>query len=151
MKQLPHRHHSIGSLDSPMTVDCLVTQPGDHLRFGEDGFSSGGLEAGLVNQRAEIVLIGEAKRGVMLERPGDGELKRSAGVKAGRPGVGMRGTLRTNGRLMDGRPFPLEEPEVTQAATTERALRSTLSRCRMASKIAARLSMLGFPLGESIR
>lgn len=70
------------------------------------------LEARLVDERREIVLIRQRQGGVVLVDPRDGELERAPRVEAGGARVGVRGRFGVGRRLVDRRPFALEKGEM---------------------------------------
>lgn len=65
-----------------------------------------------MDQCAQVVLVGEFQRRVVLEQPGDGEFERTPGVEAGSPRVGIRRCFCLEGRFKDGRPFGLEKAKM---------------------------------------
>src|SRR5690606_2284003 len=73
------------------------------------------LEARLVDQRGEIVLIRELESCVVLECPAHRQLQGAAGVKARRPRIGMDRRLSPRCGLEDGGPFALQEGELAHA------------------------------------
>jgi hypothetical protein len=97
------------------TVRGEVAQVFDQPRFGEESRSDVLLERGVVNERAEVLVVGKARRRVMFVDPDDGQLQCAAGIKAGRPRIGTRRILRPYGRIEDLRPLCADEVELAQA------------------------------------
>ena len=89
MKQLAHRHERIGLLNRPMAVDRLIAELRNHSRLVEHRLASGSLESRLVDQRAEVVLVGKPEGAVVLVRPRDRQFERPPGVEARRSRIGV--------------------------------------------------------------
>ena len=84
----------------------------DDPDLGEDRWTDGVAEGGLVDEGAEVILIGELKGGVVLVEPVDRQLEGAAGVEARGAGVRMDQLLGLNGGRVDVGPFGLEEIEL---------------------------------------
>ena len=69
MKQLAHRGHCVQLLQRLVAVRGQIAQVFDQLGFDEDLLPDGSFEGRLVDERAEIVLIGQLQRGVALVEP----------------------------------------------------------------------------------
>ena len=111
MKQLAHGHYRIGRQDWLGAVNGLVPELRDEPRLGKHGVAGGGLERGLVDERAQVVLIRQAQRAVVFVGPGHGQFQGAAGVEARRPRVGMRRRGRTHSGVEHIGPFGLQELE----------------------------------------
>ena len=77
-----------------MAVHGAVAERVDHPRLAEHRLARGLLEARLVDQRGQVVLIGQPQRGVVLVGPRHRQLQRAPGVEAGRARVGVHRALR---------------------------------------------------------
>ncbi len=111
VEQLTHRYHSVLRLDRLRAVHRLVAKLHDEPRLGEHRRAGRGLERRLVEERAQVVLIRQAQRRVVLVSPRHRQLERSAGVEAGRTRIGMHRRRRPGGGVEDVRPFCLQEIE----------------------------------------
>ena len=89
MEQLAHGHDRIGRLNGLGAVNGLVPELRDEPCLGKHGVASGGLEGGLVDERAQVVLIRQAQRAVVFLGPGHGQFQGAPGIEARRPRVGM--------------------------------------------------------------
>ena len=93
-------------------VDGQIAQVLDELGLGENRVPSGGSKAGFVNQRAQVVLVGQAQGLVVLVEPGNCQLQRAPCIEAGSTRIRVRHSLCLDGRAIEGGPFGLEEGEV---------------------------------------
>ncbi|EKD97991.1 MAG: hypothetical protein ACD_23C00639G0002, partial [uncultured bacterium] len=84
----------------------------DELCFGEYCITCRGPKAGFVNQGAQVVLVRQAQRLVMLVEPVHSQLQRAPGVETGGSCIGVRHPFSLAGRAIEGGPFRLEECEV---------------------------------------
>jgi hypothetical protein len=57
VEQLAYRRQRIELVDDPVAVDRLVAELIDHPRLGKDGVAGSYLEARLVNEGTQVVLI----------------------------------------------------------------------------------------------
>ena len=76
VEQLLHRPERVALRDGLLLVNRAVADAVDVFRLGEDGLAGQSLEARLVQQRGDVVLIGKSQAGVILERPFDRNLDR---------------------------------------------------------------------------
>src|SRR5690606_8493829 len=74
------------------------------------------LEARLMDQRGQVVLIREPEPGVVLECPAHSQLQRAAGVEARGTRVGVHRRFRLRRGLEDGSPLALEKGELAHDA-----------------------------------
>jgi hypothetical protein len=118
VEQLARRGQRIGLGHRTMAVRGAVAERGNHPRLAEHRLAGGLLEARLVDQRGEVVLVRELQRSVVLERPAHGQLQRAAGIEACRARIGMHRRLGLRRRLEDCRPLALKEVELAHAAAT---------------------------------
>jgi hypothetical protein len=86
----------------------VFDQPG----LGKEGRTDGRLEARIVNQCAEVVLIGELKGRVMGIDPGDRQLQCAARIETGTARIAEDERLRADRRFGEIRPAVVEEVEV---------------------------------------
>ena len=112
MEQFAHGNQRVVHRDRAVAVDGAVAERVDHPRLAEHRLARGLLEARLVDQRAQIVLIGQLQRGVVLVGPCHRQLERATGVEARCARVGVHRRLGLAGGLEHGRPFALEEGEM---------------------------------------
>jgi hypothetical protein len=96
-------------------VHGLVAQFLDHLGLGEHGLAHHPGEAGLVDQRAQVVLVGQAQATVMLVEPGHRQFQCAPGVETGGPCIGVHHVFGLGGRLVQQRPLGQQETEVAHA------------------------------------
>ena len=94
-----------------MAVHGPVAERVDHPRLAEHRLARRLLEARLVDQRGQVVLVGQLQRRVVLVRPGHGQLQRAPGIEARRARVAMRRPCRPRRGVVDVGPFGLEEGE----------------------------------------
>ena len=59
MEQLAHRDQRIGRLDGATAVHRLIAELRDDACFAEYRFAGRSFEGGLVDKRAQVVLIGK--------------------------------------------------------------------------------------------
>jgi hypothetical protein len=88
MEQLARRRHCVELLHRPVAVDGLVAELVDDPRLAEHRLPHRRLEGRLVDERAQVVLIGQMQRAVVLVRPGHRQLQGTPGIEAGRPRSG---------------------------------------------------------------
>jgi hypothetical protein len=81
-------------------------------RLAEHRLAGRLLEARLVDQRGEIVLVRELGCRIVLVGPVHRQLQRAPGVEAGRARIGMYRRLGFRSGLEDSGPFALEEGEL---------------------------------------
>ena len=112
VEQLLHRAGGVAGADRPLLVHRAVAQRVDVFRLGEHRLARRAAEARLVQQRGDIVLIGQLQAGIVAERPLDRDLDRLAGEERRRRRRHARLTLRLHRRLVHGRKFGGEEGEV---------------------------------------
>ena len=112
MEQLAGGGDSIAAQDGAGTVHGQIAEVFDELGFGEHGIARSSAEAGFVNQSAQVILVRQTQRRVMLVEPGHGQLESAAGVEAGGACIGVRHSFGLAGCAVQGRPFGLEEGEV---------------------------------------
>ena len=115
MEEFAHAGERVGLRHQAMAVHRLVAESGDEHGLVEHRAADGGLEGRLMNERAEIILIRELERRVVLVEPAHSKFQRAPGVETGRPRIARRISLRLDGRRMEGGPLGLEEGEVAHA------------------------------------
>ena len=93
VEQLAHGHQRVVRRDRAVAVHRAVAERVDDPRLAEHRLARGLLEARLVDQRREVVLIGQLERGVVLVGPAHRQLQRAPGIEAGRARVGVDGRL----------------------------------------------------------
>jgi hypothetical protein len=69
MKQFADRHQRVARRNGPFAMHSLVAEPGDDPRLAEDHLPDQRLEGRLVDQRAQVVLVGELQGGIVLVKP----------------------------------------------------------------------------------
>ncbi len=67
------------------------------------------LEGRFMDQRAQVVLVGELQGGVVLVKPGHRQLQGAAGIEAGGSRVGVHGRLGLFSGFENGGPFSLKK------------------------------------------
>ena len=95
-----------------VAVHGAVAERVDDPRLAEHRLARGLLEARLVDQRGEVVLVRQLERRVVLVGPGHRQLQRAAGVEAGRARVGVDSGLGPRGRIVDRRPLVAQKLEI---------------------------------------
>ena len=88
MEQLAHRRHRVELLQGLMAVRGQIAQVFNQLGLDEYFLANRRLESRLVDERAEIVLVGQLERGVALVEPRHGQLQRAAAVETSCSRVG---------------------------------------------------------------
>ena len=86
VKQLADRRQRVELPDRLRRVDRLVAQVFDDLGLVEDRGTDGVAEGGLVNQRAEVILVRQRQRGVVAVHPVDRQLQRARARRSWRRG-----------------------------------------------------------------
>ena len=100
-----------------MTVNRLIAKRVDKPRLAEHRLARRGLKGRLVDERAQIVLIGQPQGRVVLEHPRHRQLQRAPGVEARRARIGIDRGRSLHRGLVDVRPLGLQEgEEVTHGA-----------------------------------
>ena len=125
VEEFPHRHQRVGLEDRALAVDGLIAEAGDQPGLGEDRLAGRRLEGRLVEQGAEVVLVGQPEGGVVLVGPGDRQFEGAAGVEAGGARVRVDRPRRAIRRVVDRRPFVLEECELVAHRLSPRRGRGT--------------------------
>ena len=118
----------------------------DHPRLVEHRLARGRPEGRLVDQGAQVVLIWEPERRVVLVRPGDRQLQSAAGVEARRSRVGVDRRLGPRCGLEDLRPLVPEESELAHVSFLDTARPGPFGRlgtARMRPGESTRRSHLG--------
>ncbi len=95
-----------------MAVHRAVAERDDHPRLAEHRLARGLLEARVVDQRREVVLVREFEPGVVLVRPRHRQLECAARVEARRARIRVHCRLGAAGGVEYRRPFALEEGEL---------------------------------------
>ena len=116
VEQLADRHRRIGLLDAPMAVHRLVAELIDDPRLAKNRVARRRFEARLVDQSAQVVLVGQTYRSIGLVDPSHCQLERTSGVEGGRTRIRVNRRFRLTSRFVDCGPFSLEEVEVAHAS-----------------------------------
>ena len=77
--ELTDSSEGIKLADGLVAVDGEVAEVLNQAGFGEDGGADGGAKGRLVNQGAEMLLVGELQSGVAFIEPENSEFERAAG------------------------------------------------------------------------
>ena len=112
MEELAQRRQRVRLRHGAVAVHRAVAERVDHPGLAENSFACGLLEARLVDQRREVVLIGQPERRVVFVGPAHRQLQRAPGVEAGRARIPMHGHLRPRSGVKHRRPLMLEEGEL---------------------------------------
>ena len=112
VEQLACGGQGIGGQDFAGAVHCQIAQVFDELGLGEHRIARRGPKRGLVNQGAQVVLVGQAQGLVMLVEPVHRQLQRAPGVEAGGACIRIRHPFGLAGRSKKEGPFRLKEGEV---------------------------------------
>ncbi len=101
-------NHLLG-VDGPVAM--ILDDPG----LGGNALRGQCGKGGFGQQRGQVVLIGQRHSGFGLVEPLNRKLQRSPRIKARRARIGIDQRLRLRGRLINQRPFGLQEGEVAHA------------------------------------
>ena len=112
VEELAQRRQRVRFRHGAGAVHRTVAERVDYPGLAEHRLACGLLEARLVDQRREIVLIGQPERRVVLVGPARRQLQRAPGVEAGRPRIGVDGGLGFRRGVEHRRPLALEEGEL---------------------------------------
>ena len=112
VEELAQRCPRVSLRHGAVAVHRAVAERVDHPGLAEHRLACGLLEARLVDQRREVVLIGQPERRVVLVGPVHRQLQRAPGVEAGRPRIGVDGGLGFRRGVEHRWPFALEEGEL---------------------------------------
>ena len=107
--------------DALLLMHGAVAQRVDVARLGEHSLAGNAAEARLVQQRGDVVVVGQVQALVGAKRPFDRDLDRLSSEERRRRRVRRRIPLRRHRRLVDGREFSGEEGEVGHAIRPVRA------------------------------
>ena len=143
MEQLAHGDQGIVRRDRAVPVHGAVAQRVDDPRLAEHRLARGLLEAGLVDQRREVVLVRQLERGVVLVRPRHRQLQRAASVEAGGARVRVHSDFRLRRGVEHRRPLALKEGELAHRP----AFSSMNAFIRVARLGAAQLKEIPVSLG----
>jgi hypothetical protein len=88
-----------------MTMHGRIAQAIDENRLGKDGSAGRGLESRLVDERAQVVLIRQPLRRVVLVEPMHHHFQPAPCVEACRPRIRMSEGFRLGSGLKQVRPF----------------------------------------------
>ena len=143
MKQFTHCHQRVGLLDCPMAMHGLIAQRIDDPRLAEHRFARRGLEARLVDERAQVVLVGQFQRSVGFVRPRHPQLKGTPGVEACGARIGIYRSRGLAGGLVHGGPLSLQEGEVARGHGLLSASSACVSRANRSSNEGGLLRNMG--------
>ena len=118
-----------------MAVNGAVAERSDHPRLAEHGVAGRLLEARLVDQRREIVLIGQLERRVAFECPLHRQLERASRVEAGGARIGIDGGFCMRGGVVDRQPFTLQEAELAHLRSFDFGTRQLPAECAVLERI----------------
>jgi hypothetical protein len=82
VEQLTHCGQGVELHHRLVAVNGLVAELHDEPRLGEHGLARGVLEGGLVDEGAEVVLVGQPQGWVVSEDPVDGEFQGTTRIEA---------------------------------------------------------------------
>ena len=116
VEQLAQGRQRIRLRHGAVAVHRAVAERVDHPGLAEHRLARGLLEARLVDQCREVVLIGQPERRVVLVGPAHRQLQRAPGVEARRARIGMNGRLGSRRGVEHRGPFTLEEGELAHVA-----------------------------------
>ena len=115
MKEFAHCRQRFELLDGAMPMHGGIAQSIDEHRLGKDRRAGRGFERRLVDERAQVVLIRELERRIVLVEPMHHHFQPAPRVEARRPRIGIGQRLRLARRVVQVRPFGFEEGEVAHA------------------------------------
>lgn len=113
MKQFPHRDDGIVHRHGSGSVDRTVAESVDDASLAEDRIAGGLFERGLVNQRGDVVRVGQLQGCVVLECPVDSQFKCAPRVAAGRSRISVDKSFSPAGRIGGFGPLLAQEGELT--------------------------------------
>ena len=112
VEELAQRRQRVRFRHRAVAVHRAVAERVDHPGLAEHRLACGLLEARLVDQRREVVLIGQPERHVVFVGPTHRQFQRAPGVEATRSRVGVDGRLGFRRGVEHRRPLALEEGEL---------------------------------------
>ena len=112
VEELAQRRQRVCFRHRAVAVHRAVAERVDYPGLAEHRLACGLLEARLVNQRREVVLIRELEGWIVLVGPVHCQLERAPGVEARRARVGVSRSFGLRRRLEHGGPFAPEEGEL---------------------------------------
>jgi hypothetical protein len=98
-------------------VDGQVADAQDHLCLLKDGLRQQVLEAGVVDQRPQFLVVGHGEGGIVAVEPMDKQLEGVADVEAGGAGIGTAVAFRFGSRRSDVAEDTRQEGEVAHVIT----------------------------------
>ena len=113
MEQLPDRHHGVELAHRLVAMDREVAEFLDDPRLGEHRIPRRRLERRLMQQGAEMVLVGELEGRVAAVEPVHRQFQSPSRVETGGPRVAVGRSLRLGRRFVQSGPFSSEEGEVS--------------------------------------
>jgi hypothetical protein len=117
MEELGHGGQSVELSNGLVAVDRQVAKIPDESHLGEHRWAGGIAERRLVDQRAQVILIRQLQRRIVLVEPMNHHFQAASGVEARRPRIGIGQGLRLTRRIMQVRPFGYEEGEIAHRWT----------------------------------
>lgn len=132
MEKFPHRRQRVELLHGAMPMHGRIAEAIDEHRLGKDRRARRGFERRFVDERAEVFLIRQLERRIVLVEPMHHHLQPAPRVEARRSRIGIRQRLRLARRVVQVGPLGLEEGEVAHAVWLIR-----LSKSRTASMMLA--------------
>ena len=127
MKQFLRRRQRVELPDRALAVRGKIAKVFDYARLVEHGIADGLSKRRFVDQRTQLILIGQMQRRIVLVQPRHGEFQGTTGVEAGRSCVGMHQSLGLPRRFVERRPLGLQEAEVAHSECSGE--RTLLERC----------------------
>jgi len=112
VEQLAHRRQRVVLADWLGAMHSLIAQVFEELRLGENGRADRLSEAGLVDERAQMILIGQCEPAVVLVEPRHGQLQRTPGVEARCARIGIDQPFRLRSGVVQLGPLGFDESEV---------------------------------------
>ena len=122
MKQFLHRDFGIALRNRPMMMHGPVSQRHNHFGLIEDRITGNLLERRLMNQRGDIVLVGQLQAAVELVGPRHGQFQSSARIEARRARICQRQRFCLAGGFMDGRKLRQQKLEVAHPQNSPNAI-----------------------------
>ena len=132
MEKFPHRRQRVELLHGAMPIHGGIAEAIDEHRLGKDRRARCGFERRLVDERAQVVLIRQLERRIVLVESTHHQLKRTPRLETRRSRIGIRKRLRLARGVMQVGPFGSKEGEVAHEVRLMR-----LSRSRTVARIFA--------------
>lgn len=113
VEELAHRGYRIVKRNGSVPMHGPIAERIDDPRLAEHGFAGGLLEARLVDQRRQVVLVRQLQCRIVLVGLAHREFEGTPCIEACRTGIGVHGALGARSRIIDCGPLRLQKCELT--------------------------------------